>query len=106
MFTQAGFNPRHRVLARGMIYRAEWKRGARPSALVMFECGDLAWLGRGPIGAGVSWGEQVLVRSLFWPIFEGIRGRLEACELPRAFHVEQVQKKHGEQGDEATGGST
>lgn len=106
MFTQAGFNPRHRVLCRGKIERAEWVRGARASALVMFECGDLAWLGRGPMGAGVSWGEQVRVRSLFWPMFEGIGAGLEACELPREFHVEQREKKQGEQGDEATGGST
>jgi hypothetical protein len=57
MFTQAGFNPRHRVVCHAMIARRDrdWVRQAR---LVRFmPSGEYAWVGE----RGVSWPEQVVV---------------------------------------------
>ena len=66
MFTQAGFNPRRRVICHGFIARigangAPWMR---PSRLVRFESGEYAWDG----GRGrISWPEQLFgICSLRW----------------------------------------
>lgn len=60
MFTQAGFNPNHRVVCRGAIWRPGW-RWPRAARLVRFvPSNEYGWYG----GAGrVSWPEQVRLHS-------------------------------------------
>lgn len=59
MFSQAGVNRRHTVLAYGIIGR-EGYAGHRAARLVRFECGDLAWYA----GTFFVWGEFIYLCSL------------------------------------------
>lgn len=59
MFTQAGFNPRHRVICYAAIRRRGWK-WPRASRLVRFvPSNEYAWAGAG----GVSWPDQVAIHD-------------------------------------------
>ncbi len=86
MFTQAEFNPRRRLVCYALVSRySNYGRGGfyrRPSRLVRFVCGDLAWDG----GAGrISWPDKILICNVAGigprprPFFDD----MPRCDLPR-----------------------
>lgn len=73
MFTRADYNKRRRRLGIfAMVHRPGW-RNWRPSQLVRFRCGDLAWWGGGDRfswGISLSFMQRVQLR---WNVFNEYR---------------------------------
>jgi hypothetical protein len=66
-FLQAGFNAHNtKTGIRGWTRNAAGNRhGFAPAELRRFDCGDYFWLGDGPRGAFLRWGEQIVLGSWY-----------------------------------------
>ncbi len=60
MFVQAGFNDEEYRIVCAAFVRRYGRRWVRPSFLITWPCGDLAWGG----DRGVSWPEQIRIVSV------------------------------------------
>lgn len=81
MFTQAGFNPRHRVICYGWTASRTARTGFQASTLIRFEpSGDYAWHGR----TFLAWSENCIIATRLKGYSEIRYGwSLEKSELPK-----------------------